>query len=68
MLKVGNKTFSVEYVKGLTESEFCAKYRRHGSYAERVEAYKVLTAKLEKPKPKPKAKAKAKEIEGDKID
>ena len=68
MLKVGNKTFSVQTVIGLTESEFCAKYRRHGSYTERVEAYKVLTAKLDKPKPKPKAKAKAKEIEGDKID
>lgn len=58
MIKVGNKTFSVEYVKGLTESEFCAKYRRHGSYEERVNAYKVLTAKLEKPKPKAKPKAK----------
>jgi hypothetical protein len=65
MVKVGNKTFSVEYVKGLTEGEFCAKYRRHGSYEERVEAYKVLTAKLEKPKPKakPKAKKEEKEIE-----
>ena len=63
MIKVGNKTFSVEYVKGLTESEFCAKYRRHGSYEERVNAYKVLNAKLEKPKPKAKAKAKKEEKE-----
>ena len=65
MVKIGNKTFSVEYVKGLTEGEFCAKYRRHGSYKERVEAYKVLIAKLEKPKPKPKAKAKKEEKEID---
>jgi hypothetical protein len=63
MVKVGNKTFSVEYVKGLTEGEFCAKYRRHGSHEERVNAYKVLNAKLEKPKPKPKAKAKKEEKE-----
>ena len=65
MVKVGNKTLSAQSVNGLTESEFCAKYRRHGSYEERVNAFKVLNAKLEKPKPKAKPKAKKEEKEID---
>ena len=59
MVKVGNKTLSAQSVNGLTESEFCAKYRAARIvYEERVERLQSIDREIGETKAKGKTKGK----------